>query len=331
VVALLVVPWFVEPPRRRDYLLGLTAGGLAVAALVLFLWLPAAPGLLWHDWVTFPFFQYRRGTDNAVGLIEGCRQVVGQWDPTAFRIAPAYTTTIALASLALFLLPFAFPAAAASLWRDPEMRRSRWALLVGLGAAFVGTALHRWSLMNLIWAAPLPMVAASAALERASDSPRRPLRLLAGATALVLVATFLGFGILRIAFLLRTHGHAVSGPGGSYRTFNPLQARQLQELLDAIEANVPKGEGAFVRGNIPLVSLLTLRPNPTPFTIYLPSGYQTPDQANRWTRSLETRAVQWGFSPDTPPDPSDPADVYLISHYRVVWRNGTYSLWERNL
>lgn len=328
-LAALAVLFWVVPGRRGRYFGGLALGGLAATLAVWFLWLPADPVALWHDWFAFPASQYRRIPDNAVDLLDAVSHLGRQWDLEALRLAPLHAGSVALASTLLFLLPLACLPAAWALWREQGRPKAETVLLLGFAAAFVGTALHRWSLMNLIWAAPLPAIVVASALGRGANSQapwvRRSVATLLG----ICLAVFLAAGLLRIAFVLRVPGHAVSGPAGSYRTFNPHEARALQEFVDAIQSRVPAGEGAFVRGFIPLASFLTLRPNPTPFTFYLPSGYQTPSQAERWTRSLESGPVRWGFSTDTPLDLTDPADVYLAARYRVVWRNGVFCLWER--
>jgi len=327
--ALLPLPWIGRDFRKR-YLSGLVLGGLAVAAAVSFLWLPPDPGLLGYDWFAFPALHYRQIPENAVGLMDSFSQLLGQWDPVALRIAPLHAGAVASASMLLFALPFCSLAGVWPLWRDRSLPRPVVVLLVAFTAASLGTALHRWSLMNLIWAIPIPAVAVAAALSRAPESWPSLARKGAVILTCTLLGVFLSAGILRGAFVLRNPGHKVTGLAGAYRTFNSHEAESLQGFLDAIETRVPRGEGAFVRGFIPLVSFLSLRPNPTPFTCYIPSlGYQTPAQAERLCRSIEERHVRWGISSDTPFDPTDPADVYLSARYRVVWRNGTYALLER--
>ncbi len=328
----LVLP-AADRTRRRPLALGLAAGGLLAAALLLAPLLSAGLPTLWSDWVMAPLTQYRRIPDNVVGLRAGWSQLLGQWAPEALRRAPLYTGTVALGSMVLYALPLLFPPVVFILWRSPGFGRYRVALLAALGLAFLGTAFHRWSLMNLIWAAPLPMLGAGILLDRLDEpdgTPRaRFLSWLTRSCAAFLLLVFLGFGFLRCLFVLRTPGLPISGAAGSYRTFNPNEARQLQEFLDAIEARVPRDGPAFVRGYLPLVSFLALRPNPTPFTFYLPSGYHAPEQAARWTRALDEKRVPWGFSAAGGLDMADPADAYLAGHYSRVWQNQTYALWER--
>lgn len=329
VVASLLPLFWIEPVRRLRYLGGVCVGGLAVALLIGALWLPADLGQLWQDWVLFPMGHYRRIPGNAVGIREGVAQMLREWDPAALGVAPLHAGSLALGSTLLLLLPLACIPSAWTLWKDRALPRAQSALLLGFAVAFLGTALHRWSLMNLIWAAPLPAVLVAAALARGGDGDRPWYRQWGRLVLLGLLAVFLTAGALRTAFVLRTPGHEVTGRAGTYRFFNPHQAKALQEFLDAIESRVPAGEGAFVRGYLPLVSFLALRPNPTPFTFYQQYGYHTPAQADRWTASLDAGPVRWGFASDSPLNPTDPSDSYLGAHYRVVWRNGTYCLWER--
>jgi hypothetical protein len=92
---------------------------------------------------------------------------------------------------------------------------------------------------------------------------------------------------------------------------------------------VPADAPAFCKGFIPLVSFLSGRPNPTPYTFLLTPGYNTDSQAREWMASLDARNIQWGFSERFTPRKGDLVDDYLLRVYRPVWNNEEYVLWQR--
>jgi len=329
-VPLLFLPFLPAGDRRRvfaSWLGGAAAVGLASAALVL----PhVSVATLLHDWCLFPAGQYHEIPDNVVGFSEGWLQILGQWNPAAFRIAPVYSATIAINSLLVYLLPLAAAPALILLWRSEGFPRHRWGLVAGFTLAFLGGAMHRWSLMNLIWAAPVPALAVSLCLDRLGGEHSPRLRRAGTVIGAILLCPALLFGVLRAKQIFVQDLHGVVAPAGSYRTFNPTLAEDLQAFVDAVEERIPPGEPVFCRGYVPLLNFLTLRPNPTPYTIMITPGYNTPEQVGRWKASLEDQGVLWGFAPAYRPSPEDAADRYLLSRFHPVWQNGRYMILRRS-
>lgn len=323
------LPLFPRGARTRA-LGGLVVGFFSCAGPSLaFLLGKVGPARLWEEWVLFPLSGYHGTEGNRVGFAEGFSQILGHWDPVALRVAPVYTTLVALDSMVVYALPLLAGLGLFFAWKKGWSSRAHLALLTVFGAAFLGAAFHRWSLMNLIWAAPLLAAVAALPLDRGllSASPTR--RRLSAAACAALLLTFCGFGILRIWAARSPRTHAVVTAAGSYRVFNPHEARDLQDFCDAVLLRVPPGEAAFCIGFNPLLSFLTGHPNPTRFNFLIPPRYNSPTQVRDWAHAIEEGHVAWGFGPNAPPDLSDPADVFVRTRFRPAWFNRSFVLWRR--
>lgn len=327
--AAVALPLF-RPGARGKALAGCATGFAATTVpAVAFLVREAGVAVLWADYVGFPLQGYHGAPGNRVGLAKGITQVLSQWDPVALRIAPLYTALIATASMIVYALPLLAAVSLVATWRRSWLPPAQLALLSVFSAAFLGAAFHRWSLMNLIWAASLPAVAAALPLDRGLGSRSVPLRNAARASCIAVLVIFCGFGLLRVWATRQSQTRVVSTVVGTYRVFNPYEARDLQSFCDAVAELVPPREPAFCFGFCPLLSFITGHPNPTPFNFLLTPAYNGPPQITRWIQTLERERVAWGFGFNAPPSPSDPADAYLRAHYEPAWSNRTYVLWRR--
>jgi hypothetical protein len=325
----LALPLFSRDKRARTF--GGFLAGFSVGALPLLIYLVSKVGVarLWEEWVLFPLTGYHGAAGNRVSIAEGFRQILGQWDPVALRVAPVYTTLIALDSMVVYALPLLAALGWALAWKRRWLPSAQLALLAVFGASFLGAAFHRWSLMNLIWAAPLLAVMAALPLDRALAAASPVGRRAAVLLSFVLLASFCGFGVLRIWAARPARTHAVVTQAGTYRTFNPHDARALQEFCDAVLERVPAGEGAFCIGFNPLLNFLVGHPNPTRFNFLLAPGYNSPAHLEEWARSLDAGRVLWGFGPNAPPAPGDATSAALAKGYRPVWANRAFILWAR--
>jgi hypothetical protein len=138
------------------------------------------------------------------------------------------------------------------------------------------------------------------------------------------------FGVLRIkAADEKRRLHDIVTPAGSYRTFSPVEASELQGLVDSITENVPANAPLFCYGFNPLVNFLALHPNPTKYNFVLSGGYTTQDQIDEWKTALLSPKVQWGFGPNLPSEPPETLETFLSAHYNPVWSNSAYTLWKR--
>lgn len=330
-IGVLVGTLTIEKATRPKVLAGLIAGaGLLGLLIVVPLAINARPIELFRDWVLFPLTRYHGAGGNRVTFAQGFAQILSQWDPEAFRVAPVYATTIALASMFVYLLPFLCLGALFLAWRRKWLPPCSLALLAAMCLAFLLCAWHRWSLMNLIWAAPLPAIAFAIALERAAASPKKWLALLSKGFITALLLCLVTFGVLRIkAAGEKRRLHDIVTPAGSYRTFSPVEASELQGLVDSITENVPANAPLFCYGFNPLVNFLTLHPNPTKYNFVLPGAYTTQDQIDEWKTELLSPKAQWGFGPNLPSEPPEPLETFLSAHYDPIWNNSAYTLWRR--
>jgi 4-amino-4-deoxy-L-arabinose transferase-like glycosyltransferase len=328
--ALVALPLFRSGTRGKA-LAGCAVGFAAtIFPAAAFLVQKASLATLWADFVLFPLRGYHGALGNRMGLSKGIVQVLSQWDPVALRIAPVYTALIATASMVVYALPLLAAVSLVATWRRSWLPPARLALLAVFSMAFLGAAFHRWSLMNLIWAASLPAVAVALPLDRGLASQSPILRKLSCATCIAILAIFCGFGLLRIWATRHSQTRAVATQAGTYRVFNPYEARDLQSFCDAVSTHVPPDEPMFCVGFCPLLNFVTGHPNPTAFNFLITPAYNGPPQITRWIEALERDRTSWGFGPNTPPSPTDPADMYLRAHYRPAWSNDTYILWRRH-
>jgi hypothetical protein len=320
------------PPGRRLAFLGAWAGGAAAVSLAALLLLLREVPLrqLFQDWILFPMNRYGGLQGSMLTQGGGWKEVFGGLSWGQFLTAPLYVSGALLSYGLLFVLPGAALAAGALCVGKGWLPSPRRAALCAVALAFAGGAAHRWSLMNLVWTAPVLAILAAVPLDQWSQSPRTVTRLgsrwVAGATLFVLCA----FGLVGMVRQSSAQAFAIRAPGGTLHTFDLRQAAAIQPFLDAIQAKVPAGAPAFMWGYIPLVNFLTGHPNPTRYNIFLTSPpYNTPAQVREWMDDLEGNRVQWGFSHAFPVGPKDPVAPYLASHYDAVWTNGAYTLWRR--
>ncbi len=328
-VPLLGFPWVAEAARRRRLLAGWLLG-LASAAAPVLLWLLSRvpPGELLRQWVLFPASQY--ATVNSSQFAFPWREIASALTGPGFREAPLVMAAYAVTQCFTTLLPPASLAAATALLlrrRGDELAEA--GLLAGGALALVLTCLRRYMLTNLFWAAPVPLVLVAWAASAAAGPGRRPaLRWLArgGAwvvTAACLLAAF-HFGAVSSS---PARTVTVRGPAGALRFTDPYRGGQLQELLDAVEREVPPGAPLFCRGYIPLVNFLALRPNPTRYTFFVPP-YNTADQGAEWVRSLRRGGVVWGVSQTDRSRFLDGSGLYVVANYEPVWSNREFILWK---
>lgn len=330
-IGVLVATLTIEKAARPKVLVWLIAGAGALGLLVLIpLLIKAGPTALFNDWVCFPLADYNGAGGNRGTFGTGFAQIISQWDPEAFRVAPVYAATIALASMFVYLLPFLCLGALLLAWRRKWLPPSSLALLVAMCLAFLLCAWHRWSLMNLIWAAPLPAIAFALALERAAASPHKWPALLSKGFAIALILCLVAFGVFRMeAAGDNRRLYNIVAPAGRYRTFSPVEASEIQGLVDAIAENVPANAPLFCYGFDPLVNFVTEHPNPTRFNFVLSGGYTTKAQMENWKAAILSPNVTWGLGPNLPSEPPEPLETFLSVHYEPVWSNSAYTLWRR--
>jgi hypothetical protein len=333
--ALLAVAVFVPlalPPGRRLAFLGAWLGGAAAvsAAAMLLLLREVSLRQLVQEWVLFPLNRYGGLQGSMLTQGGGWKEVFGGLTWSQFLTAPLYVSGALLSYGLLFALPGAALVGGGLCVGRGWLPGPRRAALCAVALAFAGGAAHRWSIMNLVWAAPVLAILAAVPTDQWLNSPRSILRLgsrwTAGATLFVLCA----FGVAGIVRQSSVQAFAIRAPRGTLHTFDARQAAALQPFLNVIRERVPEGAPAFMWGYIPLVNFLTGHPNPTRYNILLTSPpYNTPAQVREWMGALDGKKVPWGFSHAFPVGAQDPVAPYLAFHYDAVWTNGAYTLWRR--
>lgn len=324
----LFFPFLAAPLRRRRLLAAwATGGGTVAAAFALYLLPRVSPSVLWAQWVSFPASRYREIAGNRGGLLLGWEVVRSSLESGVFSKAPIYFISHVAAGLVLTALPFAACAALFLAYRRRWLPPGQAGLLSAAAGAALLCTVHRWALTNLVWAAPLllPSVAlAGGRAERAAGRWIRP-AFQWGASCLAILWLL---NAISFAYLCRpSQTLAVSGPAGTLRSHERIEAQALQETIAAIDRLVPRGGPLFCEGYTPLISFLSLRPNPTKFTILIYPTYNTEDQLGEVVASLRDR-------PDArvllmlPLRLGDPLHRFVAENYRPVWRTAYAALFE---
>ncbi len=329
--ATLLLPATLPPLHRLRLSLGwmgsVCTAGLAAMALLLS---RVSLGQLWYDWAVFPLTQYRGGQGSMWAAAGGWSGIVRGLTWSGFSAYPFYISVTLLSYGLLCFLPLL--AAAGGVF----CLKARWpslpfaGALVAMGAAFLGCAAHRWSLMNLTWASSGLVLLAAAAADGLWEGRHRWARLAVRGAASLCLLVFGAFGVAGLWHQSTSVQYTISAPAGSLTTFDGRQANALQEFINAIGREVPPGAPAFCWGYIPMVNFLTEHPNPTPFNLMVTSPpYNSVRQVKTWLNALDRGSVPWGFSHAFPLDPGDPAAAYVKANYLPVWTNGAYTLWRR--
>ena len=329
---LLILP---TAPRGTRKALGLGwLGGialvLAVAAAAL---LPSAsPQLLAHDWFLLPLTHYQSSQGHFQETGAGWSEVLRNLREGALAQSPVLATLALFSYAVVFALPLLAALSAFSLWRSRLFDTPRLAVLVAAALAFAGGALHRWTIMNLVWAAAAPSLLLAAQADGWWESASKWKRRTAHSFCATVLGLFFLFGALRSYQVMRGPLYQVSTPAGNLTTLYTTEAEGLQGYLDAIVHLVPEGAPAFTHGFVPLVGFLTGHPNPTRFTILLTAtGYNSPEQGQEWIAEVESGNIQWGLGPRWALTPEDPVARYLTERFEPVWQNGFFVLWRRRL
>lgn len=321
------------PAGKRFRYAAAWGGGLAAAGAGAFLILLAGGATLHQmiaDWILFPSRRYGGLQGSMWEAAGGWSEVFSGLSLARLGAAPLYLPLTVLTYALLFLLPWAALAAAVPCVRRRWFDLPKSLLLVAFSLAFLGGAMHRWAIMNLVWAAPVPAVLAASWADHHWEDASRALRIAARWSTGACLALLLAFGAAGVLRQGLMRGYAVSAAEGSLTTFDPVQAASLQAFLDAVEARVPRGVPAFSWGYIPLVNYLTGHPNPTRYSIFITTPpYNTPAQVEDWVGTVEREQVQWGFSHAFPVGPEDPIPPYLAKRFDVAWTNGAFTLWHR--
>ncbi len=325
----LVLPWVPERPRRWRLCAGWAAGGLLVAGgFALWLLPRVSPAELWYQWALFPASRYKGIPGNQGGLLKGWATVWGSYGWRGLKASPVYASSALALNGALTLLPLG--AAAGLAWTALGRKVPRpQALALAVGAlAFAGGCAHRWSLVNLAWAAPGLLVPAAGALGWALASDRRALRAAARGLAGVVALSSAAWVGAHAAGVARGPVARAVTPAGAYWSRGVEEARALESEVAAVAARVPEGKPLFCRGFVPLFNFLTRRPPPSRFNYLGYPAYHTESQRNEVVSLLE-RTPECRVLAVLPLEKGNAFDDFLLAHYRPLWNDGRVVLLGR--
>ncbi len=270
---------------------------------------------------------YRSISENRGGLGLGWEVYGEKGIGEAFRSHPIYLTTLAACQGLLSAAPLLLAGLAVSFWKN-RGQRARVGLLAAAGLAFYATCAHRWATLNLVWALPAGVAAAAWLVHGGLGAERRWVRRTAAGTLAVASLAVGLFTLDNLYTLVAERSYTVRGPGGALRTLDPMEAASLQETLNAIEREVPRGEPLFCYGYVPLVNFLALRPSPTRYQFFLYPVYHTYDQYQEVLASLERRSKAYILLP-MPLMPENAFHAWTKQNCRRLWGSPRMALYVR--
>ena len=329
---LLVLP---AAPRimRKALALGWFGGIALVLAVAAAALLPSAgPQVFVHDWFLQPLTHYQPSQGRFLETGAGWTEVLQNLRGGAFVQSPVLATLAFLSYAVVFALPLLAALSALSLWRSRLFEKRRLLVLVAAALAFAGGALHRWTIMNLVWAAAAPSLLLAAQADGWWRSASGWKRRTAHCFCSGILCLFFLFGVLRSYQVMRGPVYQVSTSAGNIATLYVPEAEAVQEYLSAIVRLVPDEAPAFAYGYVPLVGFLTGHPNPTRYTVMLTAtGYNSREQGLEWIAEVESGNIQWGFGPRWAVAPEDPVANYLAGSFEPAWQNRSFVLWRRRV
>jgi len=292
----------------------------------------AGLAVAWHDLVVFPLTAYRDTPGNAYGFLQPFRELAAQWTTGAWRHAPLFVASATVTSVALIVTPVAAPFLILWTWRRRRGPAGVAALLLVGVIAFVLTAAHRWAPINLQWAAAPPALALGFWLQHEHGVSKTGRRWTT-ALALLLVAAFGFFGLGRIGQAADPRiWFDVHSPAGLTRVPGRAAGQLVQEMISAVEQQVPKDASLLVYG-WPNWAFATLHPCPVRWDGFAPPDFPPGTYVSGAIAEVERKAVAWivtpAFDPPVPGKPDAWKD-YLVANYRLEWANPGWGLWRRS-
>jgi len=311
-------PWIKERGLRNRLFFGWSGGGvLASLAFAVYLFPRVSIQQLWYQLVVFPLTRYGEVSGNRGGLFFGWRDILPTWE--AFRSHFIYHLCLIPLNILLFLLPPIAIVVLALAYRKKWRPCARVGLLTAGTIAAIGGCAHRWSIVNLAWAAPLLMVLLALGLSQARLSGQIQIR--RTSTILVILLTVLSLLLAGSHLVAQSpkNSSIIQSRGGTIRSTDHQKAKTVQEVISAVEAHTPEDAPLVVTSFVPLVSFMTQRPNPTRFDFLVHPEYHTDRQAAEVIHSLKASTQTYvlmgrGARLDSA------LDRYIMSHYRPVWR-----------
>jgi hypothetical protein len=273
-----------------------------------------------YQWVIFPATRYQDINRSTLGIFAGWEIIGDVWKAGSFRAHPLLLMATTLTEAFVWLSPFAAATVVLANLRGKWMARGEMGLLAAGLAAFLGGCLHRWTLTNLHFALPLPLVLIAWAISRLRGSERTKVAGVGLGLWFACATPSVLFGICYFVRTAPAQTTAVRSAAGTLRTINPIEAKAVQGKVDAVDAMVPPNAPLFIDGYMPLISFLTLHPNPTPFTFFRHPVYNTDEQAREVQSILNKLPVAYVLA-SLPLRPDSFLSRDYVARYKVLWQN----------
>jgi hypothetical protein len=329
-LCLFFFPWINNRASMRRVFFAWMAGGVGIlSAFAIYLLPRVSLERIWYQWYTFPRQNYGKIAENTGTFFRGWgwRELISSWNGNVFAIHPFQTCGLFILLGFVSLLPFLGLLSALTALKDREIRWKAGGLMAGLLAAY-GTCLHRWALLNLVWAAPFALVLALFALLRATGA-KNPVLCQRSAWAMLalLSAAALAFSATHFVLASSYQTFPVVTPAGTWRTQNPNHAHSVQGAVDAVLAIVPGDGKLLCIGFTPLFNFMTQRPCPTQWNYYL-FGYNTEAQARATITAVQgpPSAYVCMVKRYLAEAGGDAFGRYLLANYSIVWQNEEFLL-----
>ena len=319
---------FVAKGSRSKIFLPWAAGGL-IAAVPFAVWLLPRVAIsdLLYQLIVFPLTCYKNRPDHQNTLHVCLKELASGWSPAGFTSSPLSTLSRNLLEDTFFLLPVIVPVLAYFSFRRKWVEKAETSLLLAGSAAFFCTFARRPGFINMIWAAPVPLVFFCWAFSRGLSSPKRRLRIAVSVAAVLLALSAAIYSFTYFANASREKSYVIETPAGRLRSLNAVDASLIQQAIDAIEREVPPGAPIFCKGYAGLINFMTLRRCPTRYNFFL-NNYHTGKQAKEAASALDKLDESYVFMA-LPFEPQFFLDSHIGKRYRLLWQNPIFALFYR--
>lgn len=312
--------------RRRIFRSWAFGGLVITGAFAIYLLPNVSATELYHQWIEFPIAGgYQKVPGNEPTYWKTLSEIGNHQWRLAFANMPWAVGSEAALALLLAGLHIAVPAIFILSLRDHWQTPDRIGVLGALAVSFFGSCLHRYSLTNLVWAAPALILVSAWGISRLTEQENLRKRAAGWTSAILIIAIAVSFGIGNLRMASSAATVEISGRAGTLRSFGFSEEARVRHYVAAVEEHVPPDAPLFCTGFIGVVNFLTLRPNPTRHTLFV--EFNTEKHAEEVIESLRTQPRSYVLL-SLPFDMNGALGQFLLYHFRPVWRNSDAILLE---
>jgi hypothetical protein len=295
-------------------------GGLAIVGLFTAYLLPKVSAAeLYRQWIEFPVTGgYQKVAGNEPTYWKDLSEIGNEQWRLAFGNMPWHTASESALVLLMAVLQVAVVAIFILSIVNRWQTTARIGVLGALAVSFLGSCLHRYSLTNLVWAAPALILVVAWGISRLAQQPSLRQRATgwAGAILVIAIAAAFGIGNLQIASAAATV--KIVGRAGTLRSFGFSNEARIRHYVAAVEQHVPLDAPLFCTGYIGVVNFLTLRPNPTRHPQLV--EFNTEEHAQEVVEALRAHPRSYVLL-TLPFDMDGALGQFLLYNFRPVWKD----------